>query len=293
MIIWNLFFATVLLPLIGIALLWHRPRKPAANWLATVVLASGLVGFSVLVAPWGWFGLPLRFLIVLLFAIAVFGSWRRPVEDPPRKESPVRMIVKIVIGLFFGGVAAGVLQAHRVPPGAVDVMFPLRNGAYLVAQGGSTGPANMHAVHPQQRFALDIVQLNAAGFRARGIYPNAADRYAIFGSEIISPCAGEVISVENDLPDHQRAGTADEENAAGNHVLIRCGSIDVMLAHMKQGSVAVSPGETVAAGHRLALVGNSGNITEPHLHVHAQRGEQAVPLTFDGRWLVRNAIVSR
>ncbi|HEX7707719.1 MAG TPA: hypothetical protein VF701_14775, partial [Thermoanaerobaculia bacterium] len=120
MIIWNLFFSTVLLPLVAIALLWHKSRRPAGPWLATLILTSGMVGFSVLAAPWGWFGLALRFILVLLFAVSVFGSWRRPPSDPPREESPVRMLLKIIIGFFFGMVAVGVLSGHSVPAGVVD-----------------------------------------------------------------------------------------------------------------------------------------------------------------------------
>jgi hypothetical protein len=49
----------------------------------------------------------------------------------------------------------------------------------------------------------------------------------------------------------------------------------------------------VTAGTPLARVGNSGNTTEPHLHIHADRAWVAVPARFDGRWLVRNAIVRK
>ena len=36
------------------------------------------------------------------------------------------------------------------------------------------------------------------------------------------------------------------------------------------GSVAVEPGDSVSAGDRLGLCGNSGNTSEPHLHFHVQ-----------------------
>jgi murein DD-endopeptidase MepM/ murein hydrolase activator NlpD len=49
---------------------------------------------------------------------------------------------------------------------------------------------------------------------------------------------------------------------------------------------------------RLGEVGNSGNTSEPHLHIHAVRGGdpgdlmdgEAVPFTLDGRHLVRGSI---
>jgi hypothetical protein len=292
MAIWNLFFSTILLPLIAIALLWRRPRRPWGPWITTLIMAAGICGFSILAAPWGWFGIPVRALLTMLFFAALVFSIRRPPAEEPRGESPLRVMVKVLIGLFFGGVAIGVVAAHGVPDGAVGMEFPLRDGAYLVQHGGSESAANMHVRDPKQRFGVDLVKLNAAGYRARGIYPRELSRYEIYGVEIVSPCDGTVVSTVDGLPDNI-PGVVDEKNTAGNHVVLRCGDLDVLLAHMKQGSVAVVPKAAVRRGTRLGLVGNSGNTTEPHLHVHAERGGNAVPVRFDGKWLVRNAIVRK
>ena len=283
---------TVFLPLIVIAMLWRRARRPIAGWVTTFIAAAGVVGFSVFVAPWGWFGLPARYLLVLLFVVATVLSLRRTPAEETGRESPLRAIVKVLMGVLFGVVAIGVLKGYEVPRGAVDLGFPLRGGAYIVVHGGSTSPGNMHNVHPAQKYALDIVKLNAAGMRARGLYPRALDRYAIFGAEVVSPCDGIVRKTVDGLPD-QAPGTADAKNPPGNNVIVRCGHVDAVLAHLSRGSVAVRPGATIRKGQLLGLVGNSGNTTEPHLHVHAERNGAAVPATFDGRWHVRNAVVRR
>jgi murein DD-endopeptidase MepM/ murein hydrolase activator NlpD len=63
--------------------------------------------------------------------------------------------------------------------------------------------------------------------------------------------------------------------------------------------VQVEPGDSVSTGRRLAAIGNSGNSWEPHLHLSAQRsvGETTVldadprPLTFDGRFPIRNDVI--
>jgi hypothetical protein len=291
MAVWTLFFSSILLPLITIALLGRRPRKPRANWFVTLFMAAGVCGFAFFAAPWGWFGMALRWLIAVLFLTATIFSLRRDAEAAA-DESPLRMVVKVLIGFLFGSVAFGVLRAHEVPPGAVDLTFPLRGGRFLVVHGGSTGAANVHAFDPKQRYAVDLVKVNAFGLRARGIYPAEMTRYAVYGAPVLSPCAGNVVRVVDTFPDQPR-GLMDLKNPLGNQVVLRCGGIDVTLAQLEPHTITARQGANVAIGTPIAQVGNSGSTTEPHLHIHAERNGQAVPVTFGGRWLVRNAIVTR
>ena len=84
-------------------------------------------------------------------------------------------------------------------------------------------------------------------------------------------------------------------------MVIRLDELDVnlLLAHLKRGSVLVKIGDRVSAGQPIGHVGNSGNTSEPHLHVHAQRQVTkdgntewvGVPICFGSRWLVRNSLV--
>ena len=288
----QLFVFTILLPLISIAMLWRRPRRPFAGWLATLFLSTGITAFSVLTAPWGWFGLPVRYALVVLFVAALAASLRRPIPTEIKEESPLRAVVKVLLAFFFGGVAFGVLRGHQVPPGAIDLAFPLRGGSFLIGHGGSTAAANMHYAHPQQRYALDIMKLNSYFTRASGLYPRDLRRYAIYDAEVSSPCDGAVVSVVDALPD-QIPGAVDAKNLAVNHVVVRCGDANVTLAHLRRGTVAVRAGAKVAKGQLLGRVGNSGNTTEPHLHVHAERNGVPVPATFNGEWWVRNEVARR
>jgi len=87
---------------------------------------------------------------------------------------------------------------------------------------------------------------------------------------------------------------------AGNHVVLALGDGGpvVLLAHLRRGSIRVAVGDPVRAGDVLAQCGNSGNSTQPHLHLQVSsstRWEQArgLPMAFrhpvDGRpWLPRN-----
>jgi murein DD-endopeptidase MepM/ murein hydrolase activator NlpD len=94
----------------------------------------------------------------------------------------------------------------------------------------------------------------------------------------------------------------DKKNVAGNHIVIRCDDSEVYvgLAHLMQGSVLVKAGDRVTVGQALARVGNSGNTSEPHLHIHAKRGgepesmlDEGVPMRFGGRWLIRNSVIRK
>jgi murein DD-endopeptidase MepM/ murein hydrolase activator NlpD len=96
-----------------------------------------------------------------------------------------------------------------------------------------------------------------------------------------------------DLPPPER----DRENPAGNHVVISCMNVELLMAHMENGSVAVEAGERVETGQLVGRVGNSGNTTEPHLHIHAVEGggpgvfqDDAVPILFRRRLPTRNTL---
>ena len=83
-------------------------------------------------------------------------------------------------------------------------------------------------------------------------------------------------------------------------MVLTCQSVQVLLAHLQHGSLTVRVGDQVTTGQPLGRVGNSGNTSEPHLHIHAVpagtedvlRGA-GVPILFEGRFLARNAILSR
>ena len=73
---------------------------------------------------------------------------------------------------------------------------------------------------------------------------------------------------------------------AGNFVALDCGDFHVILAHLRQGSVRVREGQAVTAGEPVGELGKSGNSSEPHLHVHAQRGlPPDAPLSGEPLWL--------
>jgi hypothetical protein len=106
-----------------------------------------------------------------------------------------------------------------------------------------------------------------------------------FGRPVLGPAAGRVVAVLDGEPDHvaRRSQLALVPYAlgqarrvregvaaiAGNHVVTALGPRGpfVLTAHLRTGTVRVSVGDVVAPGDQLGECGNSGNSTEPHVHV--------------------------
>ena len=57
------------------------------------------------------------------------------------------------------------------------------------------------------------------------------------------------------------------------------------ICHFQPGSIKVSAGDQIAEGQVIGKVGNSGNTSEPHVHIHLQDSNDAdfaegIPLEF-------------
>src|SRR5262249_18526151 len=178
--------------------------------------------------------------------------------------------MRIALGMFFAILAGLAFRGRRTRAAGLELGFPLRGGTFQVGQGGASLAVNYHFSHPSQRYALDVVRLNGAGVRARCLYPRDLERYASWGAEVVSPCDGVVTAAVDgfpDLPPPER----DPKHRAGNHVVIECGDATIYLVHLMRGSLIVRAGDRVRPGQSLGRVGNSGNTTEPHLHIHAEK----------------------
>lgn len=124
------------------------------------------------------------------------------------------------------------------------------------------------------------------------------ERFFAFGQPILAPTSGTVVSVHDGEADHEarrsplvlvpyaltQAGRVrgGAGALAGNHVILERegGGGHVALAHLRAGSMRVRAGESVAAGQEVATCGNSGNSTQPHLHI--QLMDSADPFTAQG-----------
>ncbi|MGH8045764.1 MAG: M23 family metallopeptidase, partial [Chthoniobacterales bacterium] len=162
-------------------------------------------------------------------------------------------------------------------------------GRWFVMQGGDTLNVNHHMKEPSQRYGLDFAKVGGESLRAlsRIPRPEKAEDFFAWAEPVLSPAAGIVREVADGLPDNS-LGTTDPQNAFGNYVVIEVEAGEfAFLAHFKNGSLAVKPGDRIAAGQRLGLCGNSGNSTAPHIHMHVQD----TPRRYEGRG--RNVVFER
>ena len=139
------------------------------------------------------------------------------------------------------------------------------------------------------RYAVDLVVTDASGAMHRPVVRSREDWFC-YGAPIYAPGDGVVVEArgdlqENDFRDGRMVEAQVPEGAdprgLGNHVLIDHGTGEFsLLLHMKQGSLAVKPGQRVRAGDRLGQVGFSGDAIFPHLHYALMNGSK--PGTAEG-----------
>jgi hypothetical protein len=129
------------------------------------------------------------------------------------------------------------------------------------------------------RYAYDFVTVDGEG-RMRKDKANDNGDWYCFGEPVFAPGDGVVVKATADEPDNDdehpwRPDFArvleDVHRIGGNHVLIDHGNGEYSwLAHLKQGSVTVKPGDRVKRGQRLGAIGRSGDAMFPHLHYQLQ-----------------------
>lgn len=188
----------------------------------------------------------------------------------------------------------------------LELAYPF-TGRWLV----QNSPADRVPSHGTDRFAssyaIDFVPVDDSGRSAAFgleslLRPEDPERFVGFGRTVLAPADGTVVAVRESAPDHpayrglpslgyaltqNRRSEAGWPALAGNHVMIRCGTTVVALCHLQLGSAQVRAGDSVKSGDEIGRCGNSGNSTEPHLHVQAIDDldisrANAVPIRFGG-----------
>jgi len=185
----------------------------------------------------------------------------------PRKRISLSLNLPFALGWLFFGTQLERIFTLVTADQCVVLDAPFR-GEWYVFQGGRSAFLNHHYLLQQQRHALDLLKVNDG--RTRQGDPSKLESYAAFGQDLLAPAEGLVVEVVNDQPD-QPIGGSDVQQLTGNRLVIEIATNRfVMLAHLMKDSVSVVKGERVTRGQPVARCGNSGNTSEPHLHLQVQ-----------------------
>jgi len=140
--------------------------------------------------------------------------------------------------------------AKAAPPAVSPTGAPPPAGvptpAQTVADGAVFPVAGAHNFGgPENRFGAP-----RAGYTHQG-----QDVLTAEGTPVVAPLAGTILT------------TSYQADGAGYYAVEHTGvGFDFMFAHCQAGSLAVSTGESVAAGQSLCKAGQTGDATAPHLH---------------------------
>lgn len=249
----------------------------AAVWIAlAAVLVDAVPSGRILLGP--------RPVVLAVFMTVCGLLALRAALLPGRRLPVTRTVVASLLAL---GLVAGLVHGHTAGPGgpgAVTIASPV-SGEWFAFQAGRNPAINHHRLVRSQAFAVDLVQLDG-GLTYRGPRGRMTS-YAAYDEPVTAPVTGRVVSAVGDLPDNE-IGDSDIQNPGGNEVVIevRPGAY-VLLAHLKAGSVTVRAGQSVERDDLIGRIGNSGNSSEPHLHLQAMTrhtlsnaDNRALPLLF-------------
>ncbi|WP_298332187.1 M23 family metallopeptidase [Haloactinopolyspora sp.] len=232
--------------------------------------------------------------------IAVDNGW--PVEsDQAFAIFLIVGLVLIVTGLAAvfapGGDRTDEPRAVRAP--VQGRWLAMNSPATKVPSHGTRAYGQSHAVDlvfdPEDRPRPEFGA--GAGMRPPSDFP-------AFGQPVLAPVAGRVVGVRDDARDHRSRsrwwavlymlveGMIREIGGArhivGNHIVIDTGDgCFALVAHLRRDSAEVGIGDVVQAGQRLGQCGNSGNSSEPHVHVQLMdraslSAARGMPMIFTG-----------
>ncbi len=206
------------------------------------------------------------------------------------------------------------LTQYVSPADGGGYAFPARTGDLKKAEFW-TGRSAVHgaAGGGMQLFAYDLV-VRAFDAATNG-WPTArpgADNtknasYHIWGKPIYAMADGVVIQLRDGIAANIPPGLPmpTPNPVEGNHFYIQHGDDLALYAQFQAGTLNPaltsgpnpdSTGAVVTNGQLLGLAGNSGNSSEPHLHIHVDRatipwGGPPRPLPFNGIYVLDLAVV--
>ncbi len=209
-------------------------------------------------------------------------------EGAERVRFDLDLAIRRGLGQVHSHGRVDVALRHAPPPRILTLPF---RGFWRVTQG-HTCRTNHRLGGYGVDFAWDFVALDPrSGSSVDEVYSiTRRNRDTVtFGRPVLSPAEGKVVRVVDDVPDNEGLHEYPRKSLLedlgrplwifGNFVVLDLGEGQyLLLAHLKEASILVQPGDRVRVGDPIAAAGNSGNSIEPHLHVQVMdRADPADP----------------
>lgn len=159
-------------------------------------------------------------------------------------------------------------------------------------------------------YAIDFIAINEQNRTSESISwrsmftTEKPEVFYAFGQQVLSPVSGTIVAIHDGEPDHEARrsliahlpyilGEASRINAgvnsiAGNYVIIEPDETGAFIGivHLQLDSIQVTEGQHISKGEHIGNCGNSGNSTQPHIHIQAMDSTdlsiaKGIPLYFD------------
>jgi hypothetical protein len=170
-----------------------------------------------------------------------------------------------------------IIQSYPFPAESECVLLdhPVR-GEWLSGHAGATTMTNAHY---KNRYAIDCLKLGPDGRFYKEDENDVTDFYS-YGEPVYAPADGRITEVTDGFASDV-FGEPDTENPGGNYVILDIGNGKYFyVGHLMKGKIPVEEGQAVTKGDILGYIGNSGNTSFPHLHMHVQNKPTA---DYEGR----------
>lgn len=220
----------------------------------------GLLGFPIFISE--------HFIWKMLWLFCLFAILELLLKLPITIQAIEQLLSMLIIPIIDKPMPS--VENYR---GKIEYSLPLK-GNWVVVNGGVTKAFSHSWSINSQRYAYDFIKLDENGKSYSGDQMNLNSYYS-YNQEILAPADGLVIKVYNSQKDSvimKKHGVDPlAKHLAGNYIIIKHDNDEYsFLAHLKQNSMTIKENETVKRGQKIALCGNSGNTTEPHLHFQIQ-----------------------
>jgi Sugar phosphate permease len=192
---------------------------------------------------------------VAALAIGLFCLWRL-------RRRPASSLIQIPILFSSALLSYEIYLTTTAPnPNQTTQLAPVLEGGFVSYGGGNGRLINTHYGLPQRRYLSPFVP-GQQSFRP----PTQADLASRiehdFGTTVLAPIEGTVISTIDSLPDLP-PGTIDDSHPPGNHLCIQIDAARYLyLANFQQDSITVQPGDSVEVGQVLGKIGKNGSFSE-------------------------------